>query len=312
MDPAFAAVEAVLRRSAEASGDAKERHLKATEARRGRDLARIVAARDAALGRALRPAEGGGSAAMKALAEGVLAYARRNDWNWIDVLLLLACLDEDAGVCERLGRAGLLYQSYRMVDDVLDGHRDYKGHYPTLLGELERAGRSPSEVSALTLLPALAMMCEALDGSAPMEAFAALARRTVLGALTECMPSEDLTLDRYEAIVEGKMVCYGLLLYGPAIEAAAPPEREALGGFLESSFFVAQVANDLVDREDDRRRGQPNFWNLQSDRAAARRFVERVEDLGRRADGLADRLRPYGRSRVHDIANYALGPLTKS
>lgn len=313
MDAAFAPLRALLERTAAASRAEKDAHLAATEDRRSRDLARIVAARDAALVAAFGPADPADGTAA-ALVDEVLAYARRSDWNWIDVLLLLACADEDSAVCERLGRAGLLYQAFRMVDDLLDGHRDYKGRYPTLLAAVEGDPRfRRASPTALAVLPALAMVCGALDGAPPFAGFAARARRTVLGALAESLAGADTGPEAYHRIVDGKMVCYGFVLYGPAIQAAPDDGRAALEDFLAHSFVAAQVANDLADRADDRRRGQPNFWNLAGNtRAAVREFAEILRGLDARRSDLGAHLRPYGHARVHDIANYALAALDET
>ena len=80
--------------------------------------------------------------------------------------------------------------------------------------------------------------------------------------LDEFVTSDVTTLSRYRQITEGKMVSYGSLLYGPVLSFFDPLARQSLFGFLRPSFFLAQLINDLQDREDDLRRGQINFWNL--------------------------------------------------
>jgi hypothetical protein len=228
-------------------------------------------------------------------------YARRSDWVLFDPIALAVCGDvAPAEIAARWVPNLLVYHAYRMVDDVLDGHLTYKGHYPTLFAQLREA--RPGAAEGLVLLPALGLLEAAVPALPERDRTAALA--TLWGALRETVGLATSDIAAYERMVAGKMVAYGRLLYGPAIprhlDAA---QRTVLERFLDDTFLVSQMANDLLDLEADRSRGQPNYWTLPGQDPSVE-FVGRLDRLNEAIGGLPADVRAYGCARAADLCRY--------
>jgi hypothetical protein len=244
---------------------------------------------------------------LRRLAEEVSAYAARSTWNYIDLCLLLSCADSvPEPLIEQTVQSGIIYQAFRMVDDSLDGHRDYKGGYPTLWGVLETEGLAAQQASAVNLLSALLLLFLAVGKEGLLtDGVLNAARGTIEGAIQEALAPSPLELQQYLQIVRGKMVCYGMLLYGPALGQMDSGGDNGLSEFVGKSFLVSQMINDLLDRNDDLDRGQPNFWNLHAQaQDAIAHFLQDVSALEDLAGKAPARFQPYTRSRLVDLATY--------
>ncbi len=290
--------DARTRRSAQ-----KQELLTATEQRRSDLFDSLRKRRDVVLSEALAAPEGvhlGQAAVVIAEAE---AYAKRCDWNWVDLSAFLACAPESSEeTLEALAAAGLVYQAFRMIDDVIDRHLDYKGGYATLLGVLSDGRCTNPDAGAL--LPAILVLMDVIVGHRLSAWAVDQARRTVFGALEESSGSPS-DLSEYDTIVSGKMVAYGFLLFAPALQALDAEASSNLEPFFTESFRVSQIANDLQDIAEDRLRDQPNFWLLfESPDQAEKTFLERFDRLEQLACRVPDRFLPYTNLRVHDIAVY--------
>jgi hypothetical protein len=75
--------------------------------------------------------------------------------------------------------------------------------------------------------------------------------------------------------------------------------------FLKTSFHFGQILNDLLDRESDLARNQPNFWNIHG-KSSFRRIVDELAELTTGAETLPLPYRAYGTSRVADLAGYGV------
>ncbi len=76
--------------------------------------------------------------ASTGLAREAVEYLHCCDWALYDVFALAVAIGADGTAVEALIGPVLVYQSLRLVDDVVDGHRSYKGAYETLYGYLRR------------------------------------------------------------------------------------------------------------------------------------------------------------------------------
>ncbi len=237
------------------------------------------------------------------------SYISRCDWNFIDPTILMACcqtVPED--VWSQSARVSLIYQGFRIVDDLLDRHMDYKGGSPTLYGKLWHVREADGHIVAASVLSAILLLCEGLSASPRQRV--ELAEKTLMGALHEDMPPENVNLAVYYRIVEGKMVSYGMLQYSPILEHMAVEEQARVEPFLRGSFVLSQLANDLVDVEDDQKRGQPNFWRVCGTREKGLElFWEKYLNGYEQSNTLPERYRPYGLVRLYDIGNYVVQAL---
>jgi hypothetical protein len=236
----------------------------------------------------------------------IAAYTRRSDWVCFDLVSLAACTDAAPELLARQAAPNLLiFQAYRMLDDIVDDHHDFKGAYPTAYGALVEQFENRETALATTVL-ALTLM--ATEGISEATADAAeLAKLTLSGALSEVLWAIEGDASAYSAIVERKMVAYGMLAYEPLLQFVGPQHRDALELFLRRSFRIAQIVNDLGDVEGDRERHQPNYWLLTADPDGGElRFLGRFEELSASCESLVPRLQPYAHARVADLARYAL------
>jgi hypothetical protein len=286
---------------------AKDVFYEATSTRRQALFDAIRSARDGrldAMEQRVREA-GSPSPALAHVLAGGRGYFARSDWAMLDMVALAACTDAPVQeLSDAIAPGAVLYHCLRMLDDVLDGHDDYKGGSRTLYGEVRQASGDVSAVHA-NVLPAVLLVLQ--EGpTIPVEQ-RALLERTLSGMLHESFPAAPLDVEGYLQIASAKMGAYGRFLYAPAIARFGSSDRDAVDAFLLESFVWSQVANDLYDLDDDARRAQPNYWSL--DRAESDVGSEAAEGLERWADRAA-RLplaaRPYGLARVVDLTNYLL------
>lgn len=85
------------------------------------------------------------------LLKEVKEYTERCDWDYIDPIILMGCLERiDDMLIEKMAKVGLLYQAFRIIDDVLDNHVDYKGEYPTLYGNIKKIPMFSKHVLAVS------------------------------------------------------------------------------------------------------------------------------------------------------------------
>jgi hypothetical protein len=244
--------------------------------------------------------------AVDVLFNEVKAYAERCNWNYVDPIILMACFDKlGDDVFDKVARLGLIYQAFRMIDDLLDDHIDYKGGYPTLYGNLRKNSLTSNHVLASSILPALLMICEGLRYD--IDKYTNLAQQTILRALYEVINCKTLSIERYYRIVEGKMVSYGMLLYTPLIDAMGPNSSTVMEPLLRRTFLLSQIANDLVDKKDDHVQGQPNFWQIiDNSMTAADTFLKQLFTLYDQRETFPSNFKPYVFTRLHDIGKYVV------
>jgi len=300
-----------LRRRLESLEPRKAAYYDGTAARRRQILDEVVAARNALLDEALSSglAKGESQEADRALQE-ITAYAARCDWILFDTVALAAAGASIARkIASDLAPRLLVYHSFRMMDDVIDQHHDYKGGLATALGALSADPVLSPAASGCNQLTALLLFGHGLRSFSGDEA--RLAWSTIGGALLELFPASETTEQRYQTIVEGKMVSYGLILYGPLIVDHPTAVRAQLRTFLATSFRLAQILNDLGDQEDDRLHRRPNYWAIDTAEAREDMFEAELGDLERQALDLAAPVAGYALSRVADLCRYGLHMLER-
>jgi hypothetical protein len=234
----------------------------------------------------------------------VREYAARSDWSLLDLATLATCSDapEDE-LAGRVAPHALAYQALRMLDDVLDDHTDYKGLGPTLLGELRQEPARAHLAVPGNLLP-LTMMVVAASAALD-DTDRRLMQQTLSGMLAEAV-FDEWTVASYQTIAEAKMVSYGSFLYRPVLASFPQAVRDALYPFLKRSFYIGQILNDLHDRADDVRRGQPNLWTLAGEEAARAHLLDELDGLSAACQRLEPVVQSYGHARVADLIGYVI------
>lgn len=269
------------------------------------------AKRDEALSRMLtQGSEAAGVRSPPGWREEIAAYARRCDWTLLDAVALGVALDADPeAVAEALAAPYLVYHSLRMVDDVIDRHVDYKGGEPTAWGTFR--SQHGERADSLVLLPALLMLVEHVPRLPVTLGDSVL--QTIWGAIGELEGSGISDLPAYRRMVAGKMVSYSHLIYEPFTRSATGPIRDGLWHFLDTSFYVGQLANDLYDRRDDAQRGQPNVWNPPLPAGGGVDELKRgFATLRELTPALGSQVEGYAISRRVDLLAYLLRPIQRA
>ena len=281
----------------------KDQFYSATPARRAELFAAIKTARNRLLDDSVRevtqflePSSG-----LNVVLERMRHYFDQSDWALLDLVALATCLDAPVdAIATKLAPNALMYHCLRMVDDVLDVHHHYKGGAQTLFGYLAERGYDGVHGN---ILPATLLIARHAHLLPPRER--QLFERTTIGMLHESFPAPVVTLNDYRRIAAGKMGSYGSFLYSPVVAMFAS-HSAAIVDFLDESFVLSQVANDLYDRNDDAARGQPNFWHVVGDHdAAMRQFEGDIERWAARADDVGTAQR-YAHARIADLLTYVL------
>lgn len=277
--------------------------MRRTEIGRAALLQSIVEARDQLLDGclALASSEARANPLVGSVIHSLKRYVSASDWNLVDVVILALCLDETKeDLVRRLAATVLAFHALRMVDDVIDGHSSYKGDYPTMYGELASKSDLKPVAGDVTLVSALLLLSEGIAG---YPAILADLQRTILGALHERVATDPAS--EYDSIVLGKMVSYGMVLYSPVMAAADEESRPIVSSFLRASFRIGQLMNDLLDFEADRGAKQPNFWHIHPE-DGPELMVRELGDLAARVESLPKQYRPYGETRLVDLAGYGI------
>ena len=290
----------------------KEAFYERTEALRSTLLETVQSVRDERLGSMLHQAgfDQPPNDPLAPVAAETRRYNRFCDWSIYDLVVFGACLEAPAHeIARRLAPPLLVFHAFRIGDDVVDGHEDYKHGAPTSLANLRAQLGSKDRSAVANLIVVFMMLLEASRDLGERER--TLALRTLGGAIRESLftgsDSYAHDLGAYQTLVDGKMISYGLLLYNPLITLVPTAQRAAIELFLARSFYVAQLTNDLLDREDDRRAGQANFWNLHREaRPAVETFANLLRWMSQRCDRFPGDLRFYAHARTADLLRYTL------
>ncbi len=248
----------------------------------------------------------GASPPLSRLQEEMYAYFERSDWALLDMIALAACTAAAVDkVAEAVASHALIYHSLRMLDDVLDSHYDYKGGSRTLLGELCADAATKGAASAGNLIPAMIIM--ASNCARLSTADRDLVERTLIGMLHESFSGSRCTLESYRAIAMAKMGAYGLFLYRPVLLLFDESARSKLETFLERTFFVSQVINDLQDQRDDQQRGQPNYWLIDTPaNEALDALIGEIRWLSLACSRVVPSAMDYAHARLADLIGYLL------
>jgi hypothetical protein len=251
---------------------------------------------------AVRP----GSGPVLELEAKALRYFEDSDWAFLDLIALAACsATGEEQIATAVAPHALLYHTLRMLDDVLDNHENYKGGVATLFGDLKSESKMESLAVAGNLIPALML---AARFTSQLSAYdLELYERTLIGMLHEAFGRGWRPGDDYRKMAEAKMGAYGMFLYRPVILLFDPGTRSTLECFLSRSFFVAQLINDLQDENEDRARGQPNFWLTAEDPGSAvDHFIGEVNALCSSCATVSPAVQHYAHVRASDLIGYCL------
>jgi len=216
-------------------------------------------------------------------------------WNAVNLVPLAERPDDAPG---RLAIAALAYCGGRLVDDGLDVHLDFKSHQSTFLGSLstrDRPDRLPqgtaTSVLAGTLLFSHATSRLRATGEARLAGrLDRLMLESGTGALAEHARAGKLTAPLYWSIVRRKCVAYNMMLYCAVLCDVPAAERRTLVRALAEIDSMAQLLNDLGDRDGDRRSGHLNAFadGVFRDDEAAALLSERRRRTWMRVEAAAD------------------------
>jgi len=180
---------------------------------------------------------------------------------------------------ERVTATALIYQSIRILDDVLDTHLTYKDLHSTLLGSATEkltgndasSSDLPTNLSLLTSvllsvegLRRLANLCKDGGPSVLIEVLEAY-RKTVVGAILEYSPHSSPTTHYLVRLVDLKNVSYSRILI--AALSVDKEKHQMLLAWIDELYVLSQQLNDLNDLRRDVASGQPNFiWEMLKER----------------------------------------------
>jgi SAM-dependent methyltransferase len=211
----------------------------------------------------------GGDALTRALLDQAGEYVDWMQWTFWDLPYYAAVLRPDRVRFRRLVAAcGLVYVSFRIIDDLIDRHYLYRGRRPTLLATFTRSDGRGQASEGLTVLAACLLCFDGLSrllamsdggtGDATLRQVVAAARRTLVGMILEQADERDWTPAYYERLIRLKNVDYWRILH-----AALDPDRSSrLYPFLVEYYTLAQRLNDVQDHSADEPRGQPNLLTI--------------------------------------------------
>lgn len=208
---------------------------------------------------------------MLALVDQAREYIDWMQWALWDLPYFAAVLKPDRTRFRRLTAAcGLVYLSFRVIDDMLDRHYLYRGRRPTLLATFTRSHGQGRTSEGLSVLAALLVCFEGLSrmvasaeredraAAAALREVIASARRAIVGTILEHTDDREWTPAYYDRLIRLKNVDYWRIL-----NAALDPDRSSpLDPFLEEYYALAQRLNDVQDHTADEARGQPNLLSI--------------------------------------------------
>ncbi|HEX2094361.1 MAG TPA: class 1 isoprenoid biosynthesis enzyme [Longimicrobiaceae bacterium] len=234
---------------------------------------------------------------LPAAARPYLEWLRWTSWNICELAAVAHA--ETAPVAERLGLATAAYAAGRLIDDALDGHDDYKGRFPTLLGVLreQHAELSDSVLRVHAALLGFGLLQHALrrlrqrGHLASADAIDRLSAVASTGVLAESLVGECADPETYREVIRRKSVAYNMILYKPALEGVESAARATLLRALAAMDELSQLLNDLTDRSDDQGRRQMNAFAAGAASPTASALAERVDALWASCAGLDPVLR---------------------
>lgn len=172
----------------------------------------------------------------------------------------------------------LAYLGARLMDDAIDGHRDYKGRTSTFYGRISESLAAPRAATAAAAAGAY-LVHEALRRlqkhgyRTSAETLRALYSKVFAGALAEALAERtQLGRDGYDAVVAHKAVAYDRLLHQVFFSTCPQPLRARVLEVLARHSEISQWLNDFQDEADDCRRAQLSFLRvpgMDRERAAA-------------------------------------------
>lgn len=237
---------------------------------------------------------------LEGVADRLESYLRWLSWSTWNVARLGPPLHVDSGAtATRLSLAAVAHAGLRLVDDGWDEHETYKGRRPTLLAAAKalRPDASPAAASVLSAFLGFWVYESAvsrIDAASPP--FAADVRRlfdaVAVGVVAE-WASPEVTRAVYERIVQRKSVAYSMILYKALLKDVAPDLAERVLALLAEMDALAQVVNDIQDRDDDRARGQPNVlvqdvYGRDDGRGLEETVLERAQELWKSTTALPE------------------------
>lgn len=256
---------------------------------------------------------------LENLIQEACAYLRWLSWSLEDVIAVAAALELDPRkMARRIVSCHLVYQSGRIIDDIVDGHESYKGRRQTLLGArrrgLEGSGREWLAEKE-TLLVAVPLLMRGVrdysacfGANAPVAAVHLLAdsvSKACLGALVELSPERRRDKDRYEELVELKTTAHNSILLNPLFGVIEDDEFSRLRALHRKMSFLGQIFNDAADLAEDSENQQVNFFLLNAEEKESISFEDAVALRGELVDLLHEIERFEPRLREPCLAKFS-------
>lgn len=213
----------------------------------------------------------GGNLLCRELVEDACGYVEWLQWVLWDLpVFAVALAPEPARFRRRVAACGLVYLSFRLLDDLLDRHYLYRGRQATLLASLAERHGAGGRAEGLAMLGAMMLCLEGLgrltaeidrQEEQPFETLSrvlASARRTLTGMVMELDNQRSWSRADYDRLVQLKNVDYWRILYA----AVDPQFASPLYDYLCEYTTLAQHLNDLQDTARDEQLGQPNLVSV--------------------------------------------------
>lgn len=205
--------------------------------------------------------------------DDLVEYVSWNTWSLDDACYFAVALrTPTASIARRLAGCHLIYQAGRTLDDVVDGHFDYKGLRPTPLGHAIKRGGEHERAHAehrLVLLAVLLILRGIGEFTASfgpvvhvshVRTLLDSASKACVGALLELEIHGHLAAETYRELVELKSTSHNAILLRAFAGLADEHYVADLVEFGSRTSLLGQILNDAVDRFDDDRIGQPNVF----------------------------------------------------
>lgn len=168
---------------------------------------------------------------------------------------------------KEFSHAILIYLSARLIDDGIDGHKDYKGRVLTLYGFLtdkmsDREAAGLSSMMGNLLLNASLRLLNKQGYTESADVLMRIYADVIPGALAEALSRCSVNYSLYQRIIKHKSVAYDMMLHQVFLRQVIPSLRFNILHLLADLSETAQWLNDLCDDEDDQARNQLNILRI--------------------------------------------------
>lgn len=213
---------------------------------------------------------------LESLLADTQSYVQWLRWSLDDVGYYSLGLGLDSGLmARRIAACHFVYQSGRLLDDLIDGHQDYKGLKETSFGARRNYWREKGiqdRAEKECLLIAISLLLRGVRDYAtcfgeftPVAAIRNLLHTVTnacLGAIIELNEQIPHNPESYQQIVKLKTSAHNAILLQPFFGMVPMETFHELEGFYKQSSLAGQILNDAHDIEEDLQIGQINYFNV--------------------------------------------------